>query len=1066
MVRKIVLSFVAVLGVVAAAMSQNRQVSGSVTGVDGQPIVGATVLVDGTSTGMTTSAEGTFSVAAPANGSLTVSFVGYKTVQVAVNGRTRIDVVLEEDSQAIDNVVVIAFGKTTKEAFTGSVAVVKADDIAKTQTSNVAQALAGAAPGVQIANTSGQPGSAPQVLVRGIGSISSSVSPLWVVDGIPYDGDLALLNPSDIESMTVLKDASSTALYGSRGANGVIMVTTKKGRIGKAIITVDAKVGVNTRAMQDYEYIDDPAMYYETIYGAIYNYGMGTLNYDPARAHQYANNQLISDLKYQVYNVPDGEFFIGTNGKINPNAKLGNIYTAPDGQQYYLTPDDWKDAAYSSSVRQEYNVNVSAANERTNFFASFGYLKDNGIIDKSEMQRYSARLKADYQAKKWLKVGANASFTNYQNESIYEEASGSSTSVASVIGVVTQVAPIYPLYVRDAQGNILKDRYGNTRYDWGSGNGADGDIDGLTRPIMTGSNAIAQNQLDVNQSAEGNSFTGNAFAEVSFLKDFTFTFNAGVTVDETRFTSLTNPYYGGYADQNGIINKEHDRFFAFNMQQILSYNKQAGLHSIDVMLGHENYKRNSAVLYASRSNMFSPDLLELAGAIVNGAANSYKNGYNTEGYFGRVQYNYDNKYFVNGSYRRDASSRFHPDNRWGNFWSVGAAWMISREEFMAGTGDWLDMLKLKVSYGSQGNDGIGNFRYVDTYTLKSAGGALATVFSSKGNKNITWETNSNINVGFDFGLWRGRLTGSVDYFYRKTTDMLFSRPVAPSLGYTSYYDNIGDMHNSGFELDLNGQLIATRNVNWSVRLNMTHYKNKIDRLPPEKMIDGGYVSGDYWMTEGKSLYSWYLRSYAGTNEQGEATYWMWNDDNDHSQGLTTTTDLTKASKLETGKSSIPDLFGGFGTTLNVHGFDLAVNFTYGIGGYAFDYGYYRTMSSPSTGGGGNIHRDVLKSWTPDNQTQAYPRYYYKDLYTAGYSDRFLTKASFLNLQNINLGYTFSQNWVKKLSLESLRIYVSCENVYYWSKRKGFDPRQAFSGSISDTLYSPLRVISGGITLRF
>ena len=348
MVRKIVLSFVAVLGVVAAAMSQNRQVSGSVTGVDGQPIIGATVLVDGTSTGMTTSAEGTFSVAAPANGSLTVSFVGYKTVQVAVNGRTRIDVVLEEDSQAIDNVVVIAFGKTTKEAFTGSVAVVKADDIAKTQTSNVAQALAGAAPGVQIANTSGQPGSAPQVLVRGIGSISSSVSPLWVVDGIPYDGDLALLNPSDIESMTVLKDASSTALYGSRGANGVIMVTTKKGRIGKAIITVDAKVGVNTRAMQDYEYIDDPAMYYETIYGAIYNYGMGTLNYDPARAHQYANNQLISDLKYQVYNVPDGEFFIGTNGKINPNAKLGNIYTAPDGQQYYLTPDDWKDAAYSS----------------------------------------------------------------------------------------------------------------------------------------------------------------------------------------------------------------------------------------------------------------------------------------------------------------------------------------------------------------------------------------------------------------------------------------------------------------------------------------------------------------------------------------------------------------------------------------------------------------------------------------------------------------------------------------------------------------------------------------------
>ena len=1066
MVRKIVLSFVAVLCAAALSVAQNRQVSGSVTGVDGKPIAGATVLVDGTSTGATTSAEGTFVVSAPANGSLTVSFLGYKPQQIAVNGKTRITVVLEEDSQAIDNVVVVAFGTTTKEAFTGSVAVVKADDIAKTQTSNVAQALAGAAPGVQIANTSGQPGSAPQVLVRGIGSISSSVSPLWVVDGIPYDGDLALLNPSDIESMTVLKDASSTALYGSRGANGVIMVTTKKGRMGKAVITFDAKVGVNSRAVKDYEYIDDPAMYYETVYDAIYKYGMGTLDYDASRAHQYANRQLLDDLKYQVFNVPEGEFFIGTNGKVNPNATLGNLYTAPDGQQYYLTPDDWKDAAYSSSIRQEYNVNVSAANERSNFFASFGYLNDNGIIDKSEMERYSARLKADYQAKKWLKVGANASFTNYRNESIYEEASKGSTSTSSVIGVVTQIAPIYPLYVRDAQGNIMTDRFGLTRYDWGSGSNADGGIDGLTRPVMTGSNAIAANLLDVNQQAEGNSVTGNAFAEFTFTEGLKFTFNAGVTVDETRYTSFSNPYYGGYADQNGTITKEHDRFYAFNMQQILSYTKQFGDHNLDIMLGHENYKRNSAVLYASRSNMFSPDLLELAGAIVNGSGSSYKNGYNTEGYFGRVQYNYDNKYFVNGSYRRDASSRFHPDNRWGNFWSLGAAWMISKEEFMNGTHGWLDMLKLKLSYGSQGNDGIGNFRYVDTYMLKSAGGALATVFSSKGNKNITWETNSNINAGFDFSLWHGRLSGSIDYFYRKTTDMLFSRPVAPSLGYTSYYDNIGDMHNSGFELDLNGQLISTRNVNWSVRLNMTHYKNTIDRLPPEKMIEGGYVSGDYWMTEGKSLYSWYMRSYAGTNEHGEATYWMWNDETDHEQGLTTTTDLTKASKMETGKTSIPDLFGGFGTTLAVHGFDLSVNFTYGIGGYAFDYGYYRTMSSPSTGGGMNIHRDVLKSWTPENPTQAYPRYYYKDLYTAGYSDRFLTKASFLNLQNINFGYTFSQNWVKKLSLESLRIYLSCENVFYWSKRKGFDPRQAFTGDISDTLYSPLRVISGGITLRF
>lgn len=389
-----------------------------------------------------------------------------------------------------------------------------------------------------------------------------------------------------------------------------------------------------------------------------------------------------------------------------------------------------------------------------------------------------------------------------------------------------------------------------------------------------------------------------------------------------------------------------------------------------------------------------------------------------------------------------------------------------------GNADWIDMLKLKASYGSQGNDGIGNFRYSHLYSLKSAGGEVSTLLYTRGNPNITWETNGNLNIGADFSFWRGRLSGSVDYFYRKTTDMLFSRPTAPSLGYASYIDNIGDMHNAGFEVSLDGVVLKTKNVNWSVRLNATHYKNTIDRLPPEKMVEGGYQSGDYWMTEGKSLYSWYLRKYAGVNEQGEALYYkkvmvpqedgtsIWEGE------WETTTTLGQADYQEIGKTSIPDLFGGFGTTINFYGFDLSLNFTYAIGGYAFDYGYYRSMGSPTTGFGGNIHVDMLKSWTPENPTQDYPRMYYQDLYTAGYSDRFLTDASYLNLQNINLGYTFSQKWVKKLSLESLRVYLSCENVYYWSKRKGFDPRQSFSGDTNDTLYSPLRVISGGVTLRF
>lgn len=1067
MVRKIVLSFIAAMGIFALASAQQRQVSGTVTGHDGSPIAGATVLLDGTSIGTTTGADGSFAISVPADGTLAISFIGYQAVKVPVAGKTRIDVTLHEDTTDIDDVIVVAFGTARKEAFSGSASVVKSEDIAKMQTSNVAQLLSGTSPGVQLQTTSGQPGSAPKVMIRGIGSISSSTDPLWVVDGIPYDGDLALINSNDIENLTVLKDAASTALYGSRGANGVVMVTTKRGKGGDAIVTVDAKVGVNSRAVRDYEYVDNPALYYETIYGAMYDYGVNELGYGASAAQRYANDELIRSLRYQVYNVPKGQYFIGSNGKINPNATLGNVYTASDGNRYLLTPDDWEDAAFHTSVRQEYNVNVSASNDRGSFYGSFGYMNDKGIVTNSYMKRYTARLKADYQVKKWLKVGANASYANYDSQSVYEEASYGSNSVSNLFGVVTQMGPIYPLYVRDENGNILRDQYGHLRYDYGSGEAEDG-IAGLQRPVMTGSNAIATQQLDIESQAIGNAFTGTAFAEATFLKDFKFQFNVGVNLDETRYTNFTNPYYGGYKDMNGILAKEHDRFFSFNMQQILSYNKTFNdKHTVDIMIGHENYKRKSSVLQASSSNMFSDKLLELAGAIVKGTNTSYENGYNTEGYFGRAEYNYDNKYFVSGSYRRDASSRFHPDHRWGNFYSLSAAWLINKENWF--NAPWVDMLKIKASVGQQGNDGIGEYRYTDLWQIQSAGGEVAGTLYTKGNPNITWETNININAGVDFSLWQGRLSGTVEYFYRKTSDMLFRLPVPLSMGYSYYYDNIGDMHNAGVELTLNGTVIRTKNVQWDLNLNMTHYKNVIDRLPAELIEhDAGYQSGNFWMAEGKPLYNWYIKRYAGVNpDTGEAMYWAWEDKNDHSKGMKKVNNTSEADYMEVGKTSLPDLYGGFGTTVAFYGFDLSVNFTYSIGGYAFDYGYYSTMGSPGTSGGLNIHRDVLKSWTPEHKNTDIPRYRYQDLYTADYCDRFLEDASYLNLQNINFGYTFPKRWLKKLSIESLRIYLSCENVFYWSKREGFDPRQSFSGDdVSNTRYSPIRVISGGITLKF
>jgi len=1072
MINKLSLSLISVLCICGFAAAQNKQVSGRITNTSGEPIVGATVVVDGTTQGTTSDTNGAFTVTVPQDGSLTVSYIGYQTATVNVAGKTAIEIQLKESSQQLENVIVVAFGTAKKEAFTGSAAVVGSDEIAQTQTSNVVQALAGKVSGVQLMNNSGQPGAAPQIRIRGFSSINASQEPLYIVDGIPFDGDLSSINQSDIESMTVLKDAASTALYGSRGANGVVMLTTKKGKRGDAVINLDAKWGVNSRAVKPYDYISSPAGYYENHYRALYNYATADdgLGLSADDAYRWANTNLFDadntyGLGYNVYTLPEGEPLIDRNGKLNPSATLGRLHTASDGSQYYLTPDDWEDEAFDTSLRQEYNVSASAANDRGSFFASFGYLDDEGIVQNSYLKRYTARLRSDYQLKKWLKIGGNVGYSNFKSRGVYEDASATAYSVANLFAAVTQVAPIYPVYLRGADGSILYDSKGYKRYDYGSGDAKDG-IPGLERPAMGGSNALSSNMLDIENMRDGNTLTLTGFTDVSFLKHFKFTFNGGINLDEIRTTGLTNPYYGQYASMNGIINKTHTRQFSYNLQQLLTYSNRIGAHSIDAMIGHENYFRKYYLLSGSKHDMISQSNLELAGAISLDSANSYDRLYNTEGYFGRVMYDYDGRYFANVSYRRDASSRFDPSCRWGNFWSMGAAWILSRESwFEAG---WVDLLKIKVSYGSQGNDGIGNYRYADIFDIVNSDGHIATVFQSKGNRSITWETNSNVNAGVEFGLFGERLNGSIDYFYRKTTDMLSKRPVPGSMGYSSYYDNIGDMRNSGIEINLNGVVCNTKDLFWDVDLNLTHFTNKITRLPAES--SAGYRSGIYWRGIGNSIYDYYLRRYAGVDrETGLALYYR--DEVDEAGNptgkVTTTDDYSSATYYQIGKSPIPAVYGGIGTSLRYRNIDFSIHFTYSLGGYVYDQGYQAAMGVPSGASNGiNRHRDILKSWSPENPDSDIPRFNYNDLYTAATSDRFLTKGSYLNLQDINLGYTLPTRFTEKFGVGKLRIFVSCDNVAYWSKRRGLDPRQEFDGSTSQTLYSPLRVISGGINLQF
>ena len=406
------------LAVYSVAYAQDLTVTGTVTDSStGEPVPFAAIQLKDTMTGGSTDIDGNYSITVPSNGILIFSSIGYKNVEVAVAGKAVHDVVMAPDTETLEETIVVAFGTATKESFTGSATVVNSSDISKVQSSDVTRALEGMVAGVQMTTSTGTLGSTPSIIIRGHSSINAGNAPLYVVDGVPYDGDINNLNNADIESMTVLKDAASNALYGARGANGVIMITTKKAKAGDAVINVDAKWGLNTKALEEYDVFTNPAQYYEAHYAALYNYYVNSQGMIPSEAHILANQTVTGPasaggLGYQVYNVPEGQAFIGANGKVNPNATLGKMYTY-NGKDYWMTPDNWMDETYKKSLRQEYNVSVSGRHEKGAFLASFGYLNNQGIIDASDMNRYTARLKGDYQAKEWFKIGANMSYTNY-----------------------------------------------------------------------------------------------------------------------------------------------------------------------------------------------------------------------------------------------------------------------------------------------------------------------------------------------------------------------------------------------------------------------------------------------------------------------------------------------------------------------------------------------------------------------------------------------------------------------------------------------------------------------------
>ena len=1073
--KKALLLMIAILvASIGSATAQNLTVQGTVVAEkDGSPIAGAYVLVSGTTIGTITDGQGQFSISGVPSDSkeVIVTFLGMTTVSAPVQAGP-IKIVMHEDATYLDDVVVVAFGATTKEAFTGSATVVKSDELARRQTTDVTNALVGKVAGLQLRGNSGQPGSSSgSINIRGLSSMYADIQPLVIVDGSPYTASLTNIPQSDIESVTVLKDAASAALYGARGAAGVIIITTKTGKSKEAVINVDMKWGVNSKALQDYDLVTDPGEYYEAYYAQLYNkyfYGDGMLH---EQADLQANQQMLKNLQYNVFSYPEGENLI-VNGKLNPKATLGRKVTYND-TDYWMMPDNWTDAAYKNSLRQEYNLSINGGTDRSNYYMSLGYLNEDGIVDHSNFQRVSARIKADYNAKKWLKVGANLGFVHSdQNQNSNW---GTDAGAANLFAYTSSIGAIYPIYVRtvDADGNvsIKKDQYGNPAYDYGVA--ATGY--GVTRPYLSTGNPLGANNYNKYVTG-GNQLNANAFADILFTDYLKMSINSTVIWGNSTTSSFGNMFYGSSAASGGEISKAASEGFRTNNVQTLTYFDSFGSHNVTAMLGHEYYNAKTKNLSAHAKGMFTPEIQEIGAAATKDDSNSYSTEYNVEGFFVSAQYDYANKYYASVSFRRDATSYFAPENRWGNFWSVGGAWIISKENFMQNTA-WVDLLKFKASVGQQGNDSIGSYNYVDIYKLsKATDTSMSAAFAQKGNPDITWETTTNTNVGLEFSFFQGRLSGGLDVYNKKTTDLLFWTSIPESSGSRGMYDNIGDIRNYGVELSLNASLVRTNLVDWSVFGNLSHNKTRILTLPPSKILDGGFSESAngylaYYYREGGELNNYYAPCYAGVDELGKAMFYkdVVKVDAEGKETViekgTTTYDFNDATKYEHG-SILPKVFGGFGTELRIAGFDLSLMFDYQIGGKVFDMYYQGVVGSSENaqGAGTAIHKDWKKAWSPTNTSSNLPRWQYGDSFSAASSDLFLTDASYLNFQSFMVGYTIPEKLFRNKC--KMRVYAAGENLWFWSARKGLDPRYAFEGNLNVLSYSPVRTISGGIQFTF
>lgn len=1178
--KRLISTLLVLLTIGVQAFAQSA-VSGKVTDEAGEPCVGANVLIKGTTTGTMTDLDGNYSLTDVRKGAILVfSSIGYTSQEVRLGSSSVVNVVLKSDADFLNEVVIVGYGTAKRKDLTGSLTQIDNKLIASQNSSSATKALEGAVPGIVYASVDGQPGNDAGLRVRGLGSTNVGASnALVIIDGVPAQGDnpLSNMNQEDIASITVLKDAASTAIYGSRGANGVILVTTKRGDSGRTKISFQARAGWNTVGSYKVGQVDNAAGIYEYLWQSIYNsyrYGVngagpalnketgeyytniGNPNVSHDAAAEFASQHLFNYIglndsfgrnmlgNYMAYNVPGatytpdgtgssasstmtGAYLVGTDGKINPNASL-------------LYDDTYADALLKTGFRQQYDLSASGGSDKEDHYLSLGYLTDPSYVPNSRFERITGRANINVNLFKWLKVGANVGYTrsrtNYQGT--YWAARNSGSNQGNITRYVNGHTPIVPFYAHDAEGNYIYDKNGdrvrnylyNSTY---SPLGQTGNNYGSTDIMYAMDNDIREDLTST--------LNTRTYIEIPFLDHFTFRTDFAYDKINRTTTVYYNGTTGRAASMGGYFGKRMNDIEVMNLQHRLTYNQDFGKHHVDAMALFEDSDWEQQTVNWGSADEFIPGFLA-AGNFVGryyGAGSAPTPGYGHDiermrSWLGRANYIFADKYYVSGSVRRDGSSKFRKENRWGTFWSVGAGWRFTEESFMQDLRDsWLNNGKLRASYGVIGNqNGIGRYQtyrtwgYSTTYQTTNNGTGRPTGDSYKlsmgglVNTQLTWEETKTFDVGLDLTLFN-RIDLTFDWYNRVTGNSQFNQPVSYlAMGQTTLPRNIAELTNRGIELDINADIIRTKDIRWNVAFNITHYTTKLTDLPDdaipahaEGLPDGTWEDNQgswasaggsqqnanvYLRGIGRDWFNLYMYKYAGIDQSsGLPMYFHRVTEADHAAGKykdtevggsVKTTNYANASKYEVG-SAIPTFQGGFNTSFSYKNFYVNAQFAYQIGGKFFSRNYaeylynvvdaqmYRMMF---------VSKDVKgNTWTPNNTGAGFPMQWYpagENSYFSGtsanggnwsFTDESLFSASYLRLKNLTLGYNVSKSLLNKLRIDkvvsNIKVFASSDNLFILSAAKAIDPTMSASGGYNDVdsyTFPNMRTYTIGINLDF